>query len=265
MTPPLQSPPAIVRTACLSCHGPERTSGGVHLDKPLTAALAKKVLAAIAYDSAVKMPPSGKLLPTEIASLSKWASAASPEKPHWAWQPLRPMTGTIDSFLEARLKAKGLTFSPEADKRTLLRRLSFDLTGLPPTPTELAAFIADKHPNAYETLVDRLLASPAYGERWGRKWLDLVHYGDTHGYDKDKRRDNAWPYRDWVIGALNQDLPYTQFVQQQVAGDVLTPGDPAGIVATGFLVAGPWDFVGQAELREGTVDKEKTRVLFSFR
>ncbi|WP_395142616.1 DUF1549 domain-containing protein, partial [Armatimonas sp.] len=319
MTPQvLPRPPAIVRTACLPCHGPAQASAGVRLDKPLTAALAKKVLAAVAYDRAIKMPPSGKLAPNQLAPLQAWAHATKPEKPHWAWQALiSPQTsppalstsppapspgrsyltgkgenppsnsllsqrrrsartqrvpgrvgeerlvelGFVDTYLLAKLKSKGLSFSPEADKRTLIRRLSFDLTGLPPTPGEIAAFVSDKRLDAYEKLVDKFLASPAYGERWGRKWLDVVHYGDTHGYDKDKRRDNAWPYRDWVIGALNADLPYAKFVQQQVAGDVLTPGDPAGIIATGFLVAGPWDFVGQAELAEGTVEKEKTRVL----
>ncbi len=106
-----------------------------------------------------------------------------------------------------------------------------------------------------------MLASPHYGERWGRHWLDVVHYGDTHGYDKDKRRNNAWPYRDYVIRAFNRDLPYGEFVREQVAGDVLAPGDPAGVIATGFIAAGPWDFVGHVELREGTIDKLKTRLL----
>ena len=111
-------------------------------------------------------------------------------------------------------------------------------------------------------MVDRLLASPRYGERWGRHWLDVVHYADTHGYDKDKRRDHAWPYRDYVIRAFNEDKPYARFIQEQLAGDVLFPGRrPDGVVATGFVAAGPWDFVGQVELREGTVDKEDTRVL----
>jgi hypothetical protein len=110
-------------------------------------------------------------------------------------------------------------------------------------------------------VVDRLLASPRYGERWGRHWLDVVHYGDTHGYDKDKRRDHAWPYRDWVIRSLNDDKPYPRFVREQVAGDVLFPNDPDAVVATGFVTAGPWDFVGHVELREGTVDKLKTRLL----
>ncbi len=106
-----------------------------------------------------------------------------------------------------------------------------------------------------------MLASPHYGERWGRHWLDVAHYGDTHGYDKDKRRDHAWPYRDYVIRSFNADKSYSQFIKEQLAGDVLLPGQPEGIVATGFIAAGPWDFVGHVELREGTVDKEKTRVL----
>ena len=110
----------------------------------------------------------------------------------------------------------------------MIRRLSFDLIGLPPTPEEIEAFLHDSNRNAYEALVDRLLASPHYGERWGRHWLDVVHYGDTHGYDKDKRRDNAWPYRDYVIAAFNADLPYGRFIREQVAGDVLCPGRSDG-------------------------------------
>ena len=149
--------------------------------------------------------------------------------------------------------------SPEADKRTLIRRLIFDLHGLPPTPEEVEDFVTDNRPDAYTKLVDRLLASPRYGERWGRHWLDVAHYADTHGYDKDKRRPNAWPYRDYVINALNADKPYGRFVEEQIAGDVLYPEDPMATVATGFIAAGPWDFVGHVELREGTVDKKITR------
>src|SRR5207248_2151741 len=129
------------------------------------------------------------------------------------------------------------------------------------TPSEVRAFLADRSPNAYEKVVDRLLASPRYGERWGRHWLDVVHYADTHGYDKDKRRDHAWPYRDYVIRAFNQDKPYGRFIREQVAGDVLYPEDPNAVAATGFIAAGPWDFVGEVELAEGTVEKEKTRLL----
>jgi mono/diheme cytochrome c family protein len=167
----------------------------------------------------------------------------------------------IDRFLLARLKEKGLTFSPEADRRTLVRRLYFDLLGIPPTLAQIEKFVANKDPRAYERLVDELLASPRYGERWARHWLDVVHYGDTHGYDKDKLRPNAWPYRDYVIRSLNDDKPYGRFVKEQLAGDVLYPNSPDGITATGFLAAGPWDWVGHQELREGTIDKKITRNL----
>ncbi|MGC4045372.1 MAG: DUF1549 domain-containing protein [Armatimonas sp.] len=129
MIPP---PPAIVQKSCLSCHGPERPAGGIRLDTPLNTALAKKVLAAIHYEGAVKMPPSGKLPESDIAAIATWTKSIAPEKPHWAWQPLHPASGSIDSFIEAKLQTKGLTFSPEADRRTLIRRVTFDLTGLPP-------------------------------------------------------------------------------------------------------------------------------------
>jgi mono/diheme cytochrome c family protein len=165
----------------------------------------------------------------------------------------------IDAFILARLNEKKLAPSPAADRRTLIRRLTYDLHGLPPTPDEIAAFLADPADDAYERLIDRLLDSPRYGERWGRHWLDVVHYGESHGYDKDKPRPNAWPYRDWVIAAFNSDMPYDKFVEQQLAGDVLSPDDPQGIVATGFISAGPWDFVGHIELREGTIDKKIAR------
>ena len=167
----------------------------------------------------------------------------------------------IDAFILAKLKEKGLTPSPEADRRTLIRRLTYDLHGLPPTPEEVRNFLDDKSPLACEKLADRLLASPRYGERWGRHWLDTVHYGESHGYDKDKPRLNAWPYRDYVIRSFNNDKPYARFVEGQLAGDILFSGDPQGIVATGFIAAGPWDFVGHVELREDTVDKRIARLL----
>jgi hypothetical protein len=187
----------------------------------------------------------------------------------WSFQPLSPPATPalaspwprvpIDRFILQKLLEKGLSPSPEAEKRALIRRLTFDLHGLPPSPEEVEAFLEDESPDAYERLVDRLLASPRYGERWGRHWLDVVHYGETHGYDKDKRRPHAWPYRDYVIRAFNADMPYARFVEEQLAGDVLYPDDPDGIVALGFIAAGPWDFVGHTELREGTVDKEIAR------
>jgi mono/diheme cytochrome c family protein len=167
----------------------------------------------------------------------------------------------IDQFILARLVAAGLRPSPEANRATLIRRLTFDLHGLPPTPAEVAAFERDSEPRAYERLVDRLLASPRYGERWARHWLDVVHYGETHGYDKDKRRDHAWPYRDYVIRSLNDDKPYARFVKEQLAGDVLDASSAELRIATGFIAAGPWDFVGHVELGEGTIEKAKTRSL----
>src|SRR4051812_13585365 len=177
-----------------------------------------------------------------------------PDRAAWVRNP-------IDAFVLAKQQAQGLSRSPEADRRTLIRRLTFDLTGLPPTPQEVNAFLDEKSTDAYEKLVDRLLASPAYGERSARHWLDVVHYGESHGYDKDKPRPNAWPYRDYVIRSFNIDKPYSVFVREQLAGDVLLPDQPDGIIATGFIAAGPWDFVGHMELREGTVDKEITRSL----
>ena len=167
----------------------------------------------------------------------------------------------IDAFVIIRLREKGLKQSPEADRRTLARRAYFDLIGLPPTPDAIDAFVADTDPNAYEKLVDELLESPHYGERWARHWLDVVHYGDTHGYDKDKPRPNAWPYRDYVIRALNSDKPYAQFIEEQIAGDILSPGTEDGITATGFIAAGPWDFIGHAEVPESKTDGMIARLL----
>ena len=167
----------------------------------------------------------------------------------------------IDAFVISKLHEKGLTPSPEADRRTLARRVYFDLIGLPPTPDEADAFAADPNPNAYVQLVDQLLDSPHYGERWARHWLDVVHYGDTHGYDKDKPRPNAWPYRDYVIRAFNTDKPYAQFVEEQIAGDILAPGTEDGITATGFIAAGPWDFIGHAEVPESKTDGMIARLL----
>jgi hypothetical protein len=154
----------------------------------------------------------------------------------------------IDAFILDKLKAHGLTPSSEADRRTLIRRLTFDLIGLPPSPEEVTAFLRDTEGDAYEKLVDRLLASPRYGERWARHWLDTVHYGESHGYDKDKPRLNAWRYRDYVISAFNEDKPYSRFVEEQLAADELFPDEPQLIPALGFIAAGPWDFVGHVEL-----------------
>jgi Protein of unknown function (DUF1549)/Protein of unknown function (DUF1553)/Planctomycete cytochrome C/F5/8 type C domain len=291
----------LLQQRCVSCHNPKTKRSGLDLTTRETllaggdtgpavkpGASADSLLIKMVVGADAKMPKKGaKLTADETAALRQWIDAGAPwpsgvtiaeNKPTPAdgnWWSLRPLSrpavpavkdktwgGTpIDAFLLAALEAKGLHPSPPADKTTLLRRVTFDLIGLPPTPEEIDAFMADNSPDAYERVVDRLLASPRYGERWGRHWLDVVHYADTHGYDKDKRRDHAWPYRDYVIRAFNSDKPYARFIKEQLAGDVLFPTDPEGVIATGFVVAGPWDFVGQAELREGTVDKEKTRVL----
>jgi mono/diheme cytochrome c family protein len=186
---------------------------------------------------------------------------------HWSFQPLQhPVVPTdaehpIDAFIRAELRDRGLTSSARADRRTLIRRLAYDLTGLPPAFDEVQAFAADQSSGAYEKLVDRLLASPRHGERWARHWLDVVHFGETHGYDKDKPRPNAWPYRDYVIRAFNQDKPYTRFVQEQIAGDVLFPGTADGITALGFIAAGPWDYIGHAEVPETKIDGKIARHL----
>ncbi len=167
----------------------------------------------------------------------------------------------IDRFILAKLHEKGLRPSPPADRRTLLRRVTFDLIGLPPTLEEIEAFLADPAADAYEKVVDRLLASPQYGERWARHWMDVVHYAETHGHDQDRPRPHAWPYRDYLIRAFNEDRPYARFVQEQIAGDVLFPDDPQGIVATGFLATGPWDESSLQSIMDDTVDKRIAQYL----
>jgi hypothetical protein len=160
------------------------------------------------------------------------------------------ITNPIDAFVLAKLDERGLSPAPLADRRTLIRRLSFDLVGLPPTPREVEQFVSDESPDAYEKLVNRLLDSPHYGERWARHWLDVIRFGESQGFERDKLRPNSWPFRDWVIKALNDDMPYDEFVRLQIAGDVLRPDDPLAVAATGFLVAGPYDEVGQTQQSE---------------
>jgi hypothetical protein len=203
---------------------------------------------------------SGVIAAPTAANPSTWWSFAPITKP--TVPPVVKGDRTpVDAFISATLAAQGLSMSTEADARTLCRRLYFDLTGLPPSPEEMASFLADTSPDAYGKLVDRLLASPRYGERWARHWLDVVHYGDTHGYDKDQPRPNAWPYRDYVIRAFNEDKPYGRFVQEQIAGDVLFPDTRDGIEALGFIAAGPWDLIGHAEVPESKTDGKIARHL----
>src|SRR6185503_3460037 len=162
----------------------------------------------------------------------------------------------IDAFVLARLEREGLVPSAPASKETLLRRLSLDLVGLPPTPEEVDAFVADARPDAYERQVNRLLASPHYGERWGRQWLDAARYADSDGFEKDKPRE-TWFYRDWVINAFNRDLPYDQFVVEQIAGDLLPHATQDQIVATGFLR-------NSMVNEEGGIDPEQFRMEAMF-
>ena len=282
---------AILEARCLACHGEKEPKGGLSLTLAAKALAGgdsgpafvpgkpdESLLMAYISGDKPEMPQGGPALSAdEVAKLREWMAAGAPwpadfvltdkskSGPWWSLQPLqRPAVPALDSvwirtpidaFVLDQLNQRGLTHAAEADRRTLLRRVTFDLHGLPPTPEEVDAFLADERPDAFERIVDRLLDSPRYGERWGRYWLDIVHYGESHGYDKDKPRANAWPYRDYVIRALNEDKPYSRFVLEQLAGDVLWPDDPQAVIATGFIAAGPWDFVGHSELREGTVDK----------
>ncbi len=153
------------------------------------------------------------------------------------------MRTPIDAFIVSALESRGLELSPEADRATLIRRASLDLLGLPPSPQEIDDFIADTSPAAYERLIERLLASPRYGERWARHWLDVVRFGESNGYETNTARPNAWPYRDWLIGALNDDIPYRQFVLEQLAGEQV-----GADAATGFLVGGAHDVVGSPDI-----------------
>ena len=285
---------------CLNCHGPDRQKSGYRLDvseialkggdkeeRPILPHDSKRsplIRYVSGDDVQMSMPPpkskSPPLTRAEVATLRAWidAGAAWPESASakviapldwWSLKPVAKPTvpvggqNPIDAFISQKLAEKHLKLSSQAEARTLCRRLYFDLIGLPPSPQEMDQFEQSlvQDSTAYEKLVDKLLASPRYGERWARYWLDVVHYGDTHGYDKDKPRPNAWPYRDYVIRALNDDKPYARFVQEQLAGDVLFPNTRDGIEGLGFIAAGPWDFIGHAEVSESKVDGKIARHL----
>ncbi len=284
---------------CVECHGPKKQKSDFRLDdrevalhggeshapnilpgKPAESPLLKFVTTA---DRDTRMPPKGERLnPAEVDKLKRWIaegavwpeSASLKKTDPLDWWSLKPLAKPdlpsgdaahpIDRFVSAKLQEKHLQPSATADARTILRRLNYDLIGLPPTADELAAFEKDAAqdlPAAIGRAADRLLASPRYGERWGRHWLDVVHYGDTHGYDKDKLRPNAWPYRDYVIRSLNDDKPYGRFVEEQLAGDTLYPQTADGHIAQGFISAGPWDWIGHAELPETKLDGKIARAL----
>ena len=270
----------ILRAHCLTCHGGEKVRGGlrltgraallkggergpaVSLDRPEESLLLQAV-----NHRDLKMPPTGKLTPGQIDTLGRWvkmgvpwseaARAGAPAvderaRGFWSFRPVvRPpipavkATGwvrtPVDAFVLARLEAAGLQLAPPAAKTSLLRRITYDLTGLPPTPAEVEAFLADTAPDAYERVVDRLLASPHYGEKWGRHWLDLVRYAETNGYEFDAVKPNAWRFRDYIINSFNDDKPYDRFVKEQLAGDEVEPVTPEGLIATGYYRLGPWD------------------------
>ena len=263
----------ILEARCYACHGTKKQKAGLRLDEKAAAlrggsdgveairpghgAESELVRRVASRDPEERMPPEGpQLTLDQVEVLRAWIDrgAVWPDDPrggsadvrgHWAFRPpARPAVpavragdsarGPIDRFVLARLEAEGLSPSPEADPATLLRRLSLDLIGLPPSVEEIDAFLADTSNLAYERAVDRLLASPHYGERWGRHWLDAARYADSDGYEKDKSRF-VWFYRDWVINAFNRDVPYDRFLIEQIAGDRLPGASQDQVVATGFL------------------------------
>ena len=209
----------------------------------------------------LEMPPKKpKLADAVIADLVNWVrmgardprdggkvEAKRGDKNWWSLQPLAKVEAgrTIDDFIEAKLREQGLTLNPEADPRTLIRRATYDITGLPPTPGEVEAFVDKSHPSheSYEQLVDRLLASPHYGEQWGRHWMDVIRFGESNGFERNFNLDDVWPFRDFIIGSLNLDKPFNQFITEHLAGDVIANGNPFISLATAFLVCGPYDDV----------------------
>ncbi|MCH2212893.1 MAG: PSD1 and planctomycete cytochrome C domain-containing protein [Fuerstiella sp.] len=212
-----------------------------------------------------KWPKDYRLKPTAAYDFDWWSfqSLRRPDIPQFDADSAeaRWIRNPIDAFIAAKHVEQGLTHSDPADRRTLIRRLYYDLTGLPPSPEAVQDFMHDTDPGAWDLLIEKLLDSDGYGERWARHWLDVVKYADTCGYDKDKLRPNAWPYRDYVIESFNADKPYSQFVQEQIAGDILFPGTADGIRALGFIAAGPWDFIGHAEVSEDRIDGQVARNL----
>ena len=267
---------AILESHCLNCHGAAEAQGDVRLDEHSSildaitpgAPDASRLIEVISGPQPEMPLDSPPLSSGEVERLRAWiaAGAAWPtgrrlrDAPRrdldwWSLRPLQVDTPPggghpVDAFIMSRLASEQLSAVGPAEPQVLLRRLSYDLTGLPPTPELIASFRSD----GFERTVDRLLASPAFGEKWARHWLDVARYAETHGYDKDKPRDRAWPYRDYVIRAFNDDKPYDRFAREQIAGDALYPDQPDGVLGLGFLAAGPWDFIGHVEVGEDKVD-----------
>jgi len=271
----------IFKSHCYDCHGPAKRESGFQLSVRKSAFEGgelgeKAIVAGDAVNSPLyryvngdepdlMMPPTDSehrpLNVDELKTLRTWIDEGAnwPDEfagatlSHWSLQPLvKPEVpagsdNAIDAFVRAKLKSSGLNWAPPADRRTLIRRLYFDLVGLPPTPEEVEAFVSDSTADAYESLVDRSLDSPNYGERWGRHWLDVARYTESQGFEYDRLRDNAWHYRDYVIKSFNEDKPYDQFMKEQIAGDVLQPVTSDGIVATSLLVCGPYDQAGNSQ------------------
>jgi cytochrome c553 len=271
----------ILAQHCLECHGPLVAEGDVDLS---SAESARSVLGDGQLDSSRlweqvssgAMPKDRPAINVEeLSALKEWLSGggawgrgaidpfsiSSPRRAGydwWSFQPIRTVAapavrdaswcrGTIDTWVLSRLETEGWQPSPSADPATLVRRVTFDLTGLPPTFEDVQAFERDPSDAAYAALVDRLLDSPAFGEHWARHWLDVIRFGESQGFERNRIRENAWRFRDWVIDAFNDDLPYDEFVRRQVAGDVLYPDDLSALIATGYLVIGTWDQVGHHE------------------
>jgi mono/diheme cytochrome c family protein len=274
----------LLRSNCQGCHSVNGLNSGLALDSrdailkggnrgPAASPgdAASLLLQAVRHEGGLKMPPGKKLAPEQVAKLEDWVKRGLPSTPefaaakrrkstHWAFQPVkRPAGNGIDDFIAAKLKEKNLTPSPEADKVTLIRRVSLDLIGLPPTPAEVKAFVEDKRADAYERLVDRLLASPHYGERQARHWLDLARYADTDGYTIDAPRD-IFPYRDWVIKAMNQDMPFDRFTIEQFAGDLLPNATTDNKIATGFHRNTPSNYEGGIDFEQYRVEAVADRV-----
>ncbi|MSU66662.1 MAG: DUF1553 domain-containing protein [Opitutus sp.] len=256
----------ILSRNCFGCHGPDEDSreaklrldtregiyrerGGLTVVVPHQPEESELIARVTSQDTDEVMPPPNSnktLTPAQLALLKRWVAEGAPWGKHWAYEvPQRPalpvgrnaapaLRNPIDNFVRARLEKEGITPSPEADRRTLVRRLNLDLLGLPPEPKAVQTFVDDQRPDAYERLVDSLLASPHFGERWGRYWLDLARYADSGGYLNDTLRPYAYLYRDWVIEAINRDLPFDQFTIEQIAGDLLPGSTVEQKIATGF-------------------------------
>ncbi|QDT98169.1 PSD1 and planctomycete cytochrome C domain-containing protein [Gimesia aquarii] len=259
----------ILAKHCYACHGPDVQEGGLRLDQsehafkqldseataivPQHPEQSELLTRIISQEEDHQMPPEGERLKQEqINLIRKWIQQGAEWKKHWAFLPPKKSTppktrqskwikNPIDAFILSKLEQKGLSPAPPVDRVTLIRRAYFNLTGLPPTPEEVDQFVNDQSPNAYEKLIDRLLASPRYGERWARHWLDLVRYADTNSFERDGAKPNAWRFRDYVIRSFNSDKPYDQFVKEQLAGDELENVSSETIIATGYYRLGLWD------------------------